>query len=248
MNKISILFVLFFSLLSCYGQSKYYLLPNDTLYNENGFNLKFKSLVRALPKDYSLTPIIYHKYEINDSFINFITFKKIWWGDLKIDPGNFELTYQQDPLYLHLHKKLPEFNLQDLKGNTFNSNRLLGKPTLITFWSIGCTGCIAEMPALDKLKEKYGNSVNFIAIGFNSSEIISKFLERKPFSFFHLVDGLRYSEKALNISAIPRNIFLDRNNVIQEIKVGLPGNIENNTVKVKNAVPFDIILRRLTKQ
>ena len=46
-------------------------------------------MVKALPKDYSLTPIIYHKYSINNSIINYVTFKEIWWGDKKIDQEQF---------------------------------------------------------------------------------------------------------------------------------------------------------------
>ncbi len=108
-----------------YGQSRFYKLSTDTIdtiRDEKDFNLQFKYMVKALPKDYSLTPIIYHKYQVNDSIINYVTFKKIWWGDQKIDSGNFEITYEQDSLFLNLHKKLPEFNLADLSGKLFNSS------------------------------------------------------------------------------------------------------------------------------
>ena len=232
-----------------YGQSKYFKLPNDTIYNEIDFNIHFKSMVRALPKDYSLTPIIYHKYEINDSIINYVTFQKIWWGDKKIDQSNFEIKYKQDPLFSNLYKKLPEFNLIDLSGKSFNSSQLMGKPTLITFWSIGCTGCIIEFPQLDKLREKYGDRVNFIAIGFDSHDIVIGFLKKKPFGYYHLVNGYNYANNTLKISSIPRNIFLDKNGYIREIKSILPCEFDKTTgtPRVTNNFEFDKILEKLTK-
>lgn len=232
-----------------YGQSNYFKLPSDTIYNEIDFNLHFKSMVKALPKDYSLTPIIYHKYHINDSIINYVTFKEIWWGDKEIDQSNFKIIYKQDPLFLNLYKKLPEFNLIDLSGKSFNSSQLMGKPTLITFWSIGCTGCIIEFPQLDKLREKYRDKVNFIAIGFDSRDVIIGFLKKKPLNFYHLANGTNYASNILKISGIPRNFFLDKNGYIREIKSILPVEFDKitGTPSAKNNLEFDKILEKLTK-
>lgn len=69
MKRIIILSLLALTTIS-YGQSRYYKLSTDrtdALYDEKDFNLQFKSMVKALPKDYSLTPIVYHKYQTNDS-------------------------------------------------------------------------------------------------------------------------------------------------------------------------------------
>ena len=249
MKRIIILSLLALTTIS-YGQSSYYKLSTDStdaIYNEEDFNLQFKSMVKALPKDYSLTPIVYHKYQTNDSIINYVTFKKIWWGDQKIDQRNFEIVYEQDSLFLNLHKKLPEFNLVDLEGKPFNSSQLIGKPTLINFWSTGCSGCIAEMPQLDKLREKYGDRVNFIAISLDPRGNVISFLQKKPFGYFHLVSGFKYAD-ALKISAIPRNLFLDKNGYIQEIKGLLRPIIKTSGTSTMSVnFEFDKILEKLTK-
>jgi cytochrome c biogenesis protein CcmG/thiol:disulfide interchange protein DsbE len=237
-----------------YSQSNFYKLfiessTNDSIYNDKEFNRRFKAMIKALPQDYSLTPITFHKYQVHDSIINYVTFKKIWWGNNKIDPANFEMVYKQDPLYLFLNKKLPEFTLKDLNGNTFNSKQLIGKPTLINFWNTHCRGCILEFPQLDKLKEKYKDKVNFIAITDDSQDSTKKFLLKKYFSFYHLTDGHEYSFNTLKISGLPINLFIDRNGYIREIKSVLPVEFDKTTgtPKVTKNLEFDKILEKLTK-
>jgi thiol-disulfide isomerase/thioredoxin len=237
-----------------YSQTNYYKIfddisSNDTIYNQRNFNLRFKSMIKKLPSDYSLTPITFHKYQVKDSMINFVTFKKIWWGNKKIDPVNFEMVYKQDPLFLFLDKKLPPFSLKDLNGKTFYSNELIGKPTLINFWNILCRGCIIEFPQLDKLKEKYKNKVNFISITTDSRDSVKKFLLKKPFSFYHLTDGYDYTFHTLNISGIPINLFIDRNGYIREIKGILPVEFDKKTgtPQATNNLEFDRILDKLSK-
>jgi|WetSurMetagenome_2_1015567.scaffolds.fasta_scaffold380633_1 cytochrome c biogenesis protein CcmG, thiol:disulfide interchange protein DsbE len=207
-----------------FGQSNYYKLQNGIIYNDHDFNLYFRSMIKALPKEYSLTPIIYHKSEIKDSVINYVQFQKIWWGDKKIDPSKFDIVYKQDTLLLFLDKKLPEFRLKDLNGKTFNPSQLIGKPTLINFWGINCRGCIEEIPQLDKLKEKYKGNVNFVAICTDAypSDSIKVFLYKRPFNFYHLVGGFDYCFKTLKISGIPVNMFLDKNGYVREIKNIMP--------------------------
>lgn len=228
--KISIfIYILMLSTIA-FGQSNYYKLQNDTIYNENDFNLYFKSMIKVLPKDYSLTPIIYHKANIKDSVINYVQFQEIWWGDKKIDPRKFDIVYKQDSLILFLDKKLPEFTLKDLNGKKFNASQLIGKPTLINFWGINCRGCIQEMPQLDKLREKFKGKVNFIAICSDAypSDSIKAFLKRRPFNFYHLVGGFEYCFKTLKISGIPVNMFLDKNGYVQEIRSTIPLNSDKS--------------------
>jgi cytochrome c biogenesis protein CcmG/thiol:disulfide interchange protein DsbE len=237
-----------------HSQSNFYKIfidsfTNDSIFSEKEFNIRFKTMIKTLPKDYSLTPITFHKYRLNDSIINYVTFKKIWWSNNKIDPKNFEMIYKQDPLYLFLNKKLPEFNLTDLNGNAFNSKKLIGKPTLINFWNTHCRGCILEFPQLDKLKEKYKDKVNFIAITDDSRDFAKKFLLKKSFSYYHLTDGHEYSFNILKISGLPINLFIDRNGYIREIKNVLPVEFDKTTgtPKVTNNLEFDKILEKLIK-
>ena len=86
--------------------------------------------------------------------------------------------------------QLPSFSSVTMDNRKIDSTYFTGKVSVINFWFEGCQPCEAEMPGLNKLVEKYdSNDVNFLAIGRNSPEDISDFLQRKPFSFEQIAYG-----------------------------------------------------------
>jgi cytochrome c biogenesis protein CcmG, thiol:disulfide interchange protein DsbE len=251
--KISIIFILLIVPIITFGQSSYYKLFNDNrIYNQSDFNLHLKSLIKDLPRDYSLTPIIYNKRFIKDSVINYVKFQKIWWGDNKIDPSIFDIVYKQDTLLLFLNMKLPDFKLKDMNGKTLTTSQLLGKPTLINFWGINCRGCIVEMPQLNKLKEKYKERVNFVAISINPGILVQDFIKTNPFNFNILIDGYDYTTNTLKILGFPTNMFLDKNGYVREIRNMMP--LRSNKISANpgdlpdlSNEEFDKILENLLK-
>jgi thiol-disulfide isomerase/thioredoxin len=73
----------------------------------------------------------------------------------------YKIIFVQDSLYLLLDEALPDFQLRDSNDKIFSSDKLMGRPTLINFWT---TSNGYEIPQLNLLKKEYGESVNFIAI------------------------------------------------------------------------------------
>jgi cytochrome c biogenesis protein CcmG/thiol:disulfide interchange protein DsbE len=103
-------------------------------------------------------------------------------------------------------------------------------------------------PQLDKLKEKYGDKVNFIAISEDSREEILKLLKRKPFNFYQLTDGYNYKTQTLKISSIPKNIFLDKYGYVREIKEGLPFETDKASGKSTGSnLLFEKIINKILK-
>jgi cytochrome c biogenesis protein CcmG, thiol:disulfide interchange protein DsbE len=247
MKRILIAAILLIGL-SCYGQTNYYKLFNDSIYNQKDFDLRLKSTIKTLPTGFTLIPTIYHKQEVKDSVINYISFRTLRTNQ-KSKQSKVEIVFRQDTLFLLLDKKLPDFRLKDLNGKEFKSSQLIGKPTLINFWSIQCSPCIAEFPQLNKLKEKYGDKVNFIAISENSREQVLELLKQKPFNFYQLVDGYDYKTNTLKMSSIPRNIFIDKNGYIRVLKEGLPYETDEKSGQseiISNLI-FEKILDKIIK-
>lgn len=121
----------------------------------------------------------------------------------------------------YLNKSFPEFKLTDLKGNEITLEDLKGKPTLINFWFTSCAPCIAEMPILNKIQEKYNSDFNFVSLTYEAQQNVEKFLEKRDFNFKHLVDAKDFINK-MGINTYPLNFFLDKNGIVKEVKYGIP--------------------------
>jgi cytochrome c biogenesis protein CcmG, thiol:disulfide interchange protein DsbE len=59
--------------------------------------------------------------------------------------------------------------LKTIDNKTITLDKLKGKPTLINFWFTTCKPCIEEMPVLNKIRQQLKDSVNFIAITYEST-------------------------------------------------------------------------------
>jgi len=221
MKKLLIpLLLLAFSM--SYGQTNYYTKNNGILLNEKEVKVLFEKSLKTLPPKFSLTPTIYHKIVKNDSIINYLAFHARR-SDSIINNNKFEFVFEQDPLFLLLNKKLPEFKLKDINGIEFSSSQLIGKPALLNYWAIYCPPCVAEIPDLNKLKEKYDDKMNFVALTENTCQRndLKKFLETHPFNFTMLQDAEYYKEE-IKIGPIPRNLFIDKEGYIRYIQGNYP--------------------------
>jgi len=148
-----------------------------------------------------------------DSIISRITFA--------ISDKNPENLINSGPLSEYKNKEFPKFDLNTLVDKNFNSEKLKGKPTMINFWFTKCAPCIDEMPILNKIKEKYKDDFNFIAITYEKKEDVEKFLKKHPFDFEHLINAKDFTDQ-LGIQGYPMNLFLDKDGVLKYVKGGIP--------------------------
>lgn len=229
-------------------QINYYKLGTDPLRNEKNACFFIDLASNNMPEGYTLKPIIYNRLIKNDTIINYVSLVADKKADTIIVKDKIEFVFKQDSLFLLLNNKLPDFTLSDLNGNPFSSTALLGKPTMICFWSKCCSPCVAEIPQLNKLKEKYGDKFNFIAISegtCNDDEII-KFLNDNQFIFYQLLNGDSY-KKLLKITSLPCNIFVDKYGYVRDIQAGLPFERDMKTGKltIKTNEAFARILDKM---
>ncbi len=158
-------------------------------------------LLSKVNKRYKLITRITGSEQKNDSLIYHIT---LIMDPAPVDENNKPLTGQQ----------LPAFNLTDLNGNKMNNQSLIGKPVVINFWFTSCGPCIAEMPALNVLKEKYKDSdVVFLSITFDKKIMVLNFLKKHPFNFLIIPDARQYCDHITSL--YPVTLFVDRKGIIQ---------------------------------
>ena len=90
--------------------------------------------------------------------------------------------------------------------------------TVINSWSTGCVPCVEEIPGFNKLVNKYGTKVRFVAVALNKREELQKFLQRKPFGFTHTVANDE-SVRAFG-TTYPRTLIMEENGTIVFDKTG----------------------------
>ncbi len=127
----------------------------------------------------------------------------------------------------YLNKEFYFSELRTLDNQRISSSDLKGKPSLINFWFTGCKPCIEEMPILNKLKSRFLDSINFIAITYEPKGKATKFFEKHQFDFTQIVNAKEFTDK-LGMKAYPVNIFLDKNATVTKIEIGMPYILDGN--------------------
>lgn len=201
-----------------FSQIKIYESPNGTILSEEKYkSAKISSLENmkeVLGSDYELYEELEVSKETNDSI--FYKFKweflnEEWLAEKRIEEGLIGKNLEYESL---------NFLIPDEK-NEIDKN----KPTFVNFWFTNCPPCIEELPALNELKEKYKDRINFISITFDNKEKVERFLTKYKFDFAHIV-GENDFTKSLGFVGYPKTFLLNKNKVIQSITGSLPP-IEN---------------------
>jgi len=134
-------------------------------------------------------------------------------------------------------KNFPEYNLTTLEGNKISNKDIKGKIVVYNFWFTSCAPCIAEMPELNKLVEKYKDNKNivFLAPTFEKNEEIKKFLKRKNFNF-KILQNSKQLDKQLEIQSWPTTIIADNEGMIKEIIISGENIFEKIDQYIKNNI------------
>ncbi|HUF03418.1 MAG TPA: TlpA disulfide reductase family protein [Aridibacter sp.] len=71
-----------------------------------------------------------------------------------------------------------------ISGENIELDKLRGKVVVLTFWSTRCEICVAEIPKLNKLVEKYGTEdVVWVGFAWQDKAKLENFFRKKPFKF-----------------------------------------------------------------
>ena len=117
-------------------------------------------------------------------------------------------------------KKAIDFNVKDLDGNDLSLEQYRGNVILLDFWAVWCAPCIAEMPNVKQVYEKYKDE-NFQIIGISldqSRDKLVSYLEREGVTWPQFFDGNGWQNRVAQmygISAIPHMYLIDGDGVIR---------------------------------
>ena len=119
--------------------------------------------------------------------------------------------------------EMPNVAVTRLDGSTIDLTALRGKPAVINWWQTTCSPCIAEIPELNKLVEKYeGRDVEFLAIANNEMAELPPFLKKYPFAY-DIVLGNGEAMRVLG-QAYPRHVIVNsKGKVVLDLGGGSSG-------------------------
>lgn len=131
--------------------------------------------------------------------------------------------------------KAPDITVKTAQGESIQLNKPM-KPVLVNFWATTCPGCIAEMPHLAQMKQKFGDKFELVAVSMNydPAEQVQKFIAKNPypFSFVRDSDG-KIAEAFGGVLLTPTSFLIAPNGNIVYQKIG--------------EVDFDIVTERIKK-
>jgi len=139
-------------------------------------------------------------------------------------------------------KRAPDFQFESPDGQAASLGDLRGKPVLINFWDTRCPPCVYEMPFIQGIYEEWSDK-GLVVLAINTGESSSKvrrFLQSHSLSFPVLLDAnldvaLGYNVLRYNKIYIPTTFFIDKDGIIQGMKVGAfssKAEIEKNLGKI----------------
>jgi thiol-disulfide isomerase/thioredoxin len=118
----------------------------------------------------------------------------------------------------------PPFDLPLLAGGRLASAALRGKVALVNFWASWCTPCRSEMPALDALRQRMGDTA-FALVALSEDQSIDdarRFLAEDHLTF-PAVWGRGEQRERYHYPGLPYTVLLDRQGGVIQRWIGFAG-------------------------
>ncbi len=124
-----------------------------------------------------------------------------------------------------LDKPLPKEQFDMINGSIKSFSDFEGSMLVINFWYINCGPCIAEMPYLNKLVEKYkDDNIKFLALSFDSKEDIKQFISEVDFKYEQGKIERAFSYEFTPVA--PGHFIIDESGIVKDILIGAPRKTE----------------------
>jgi len=244
MKKSIILLLLTLMIFSCKNEK-----PKETFF-KNGTTGKIITKVEyeevkdgLLKKMSSLSDNVTIDETFTDSIVSIDSIIKVYKLNVNIGSPKGTEKKEKEKIYSFLNKKLPSKILTTQNGEKIDLSKI-NKPTVLNFWFTSCKPCIDEMPILNKIKNKYQDQVDFIAITYEAKDKTIPFFKKHKFDYKQIIGEKEFVEQ-LGIQAFPKNIFINKNGIIKIIEYGIPYISENGKMKMGKGKEFESNINKI---
>lgn len=119
-----------------------------------------------------------------------------------------------------INDTVPDLTFTTISGKVYNTTELKGKVIVVDFWYIHCAPCIAILPELLKLEQKYRNkNVVFLSLSMDTADETQRLLDRKSISLDAIPNTQRIHE-LFNVKVYPAMIIIDKNGIVRKQVLG----------------------------
>lgn len=112
------------------------------------------------------------------------------------------------------------WQLLDMEGNQVSFASLNNKPIFLNFWATWCPPCIAELPGITDVYEKYKNDVSFILVSSESRAKVRAFAKKNNFNQMLFYQNSSVPTDFISQS-IPTTFIIDKKGVVVLSKKGV---------------------------
>lgn len=131
----------------------------------------------------------------------------------------------------------PGFELQTLDGDTLRFDLYRDKYIVIDFWGSWCTPCLAEIPDLKSLYEKYGDDLVIIGIACNDNpERLKRTLDEYNINWPQVIEGEEDKKYSMiyGIRAYPTKILIGPDRKVIKSYTGIDSNFYSDIESILN--------------
>ena len=116
-----------------------------------------------------------------------------------------------------------DFSLTGLDGKSYQLSAFRGKPVILNFWATWCPPCRAEMPAFERVWQRYNQGdVVILAVNQRESPLTVERFEQNvvDVSFPILLDSQGEVSRLFAVTGLPTTFFIDAEGRIQSVSMG----------------------------
>lgn len=134
-------------------------------------------------------------------------------------------------------KKTADFTVYDAERNKVHLSDYFEKPIVVNFWATWCGSCKSELPAFNKMYEKYKDDVVFLMVNLPDSpngaaDEVKQFTSANGYSFPVYFDFDNNAARVYGVYSIPETLFINADGSLNRSQIGaMSEDILENQIK-----------------